>query len=114
MGNQQASRYSEIVNRSAPTATVVPVLVYDDVAKAIDWLCEAFGFSERLRAARPDGKVMHAQLNIREGALMLGAQGGDFKPPYPHAVNQYVNVRVDEIDRHFAHAIRFCAKIVQT
>src|SRR5260370_24523621 len=94
---------SEMVNRSAPTATVVPVLVYDDVAKAIDWLCEAFGFSERLRAARPDGKVMHAQLNIREGAVMLGAQGCDFKTPDAHAVNQYVIVRVDDLDRHFDH-----------
>jgi uncharacterized glyoxalase superfamily protein PhnB len=34
-----------ITNRSAPTATVVPILVYDDVARAIDWLCAAFGFT---------------------------------------------------------------------
>jgi len=40
-----------IVNRSAPSGTVVPVLVYEDVATAIDWLCGAFGFRERLRAA---------------------------------------------------------------
>jgi len=26
------------------TATVVPTLRYRDVAAAIDWLCEAFGF----------------------------------------------------------------------
>jgi hypothetical protein len=28
-----------VVNRSAPRATVVPILVYEDVGKAIDWLC---------------------------------------------------------------------------
>jgi uncharacterized glyoxalase superfamily protein PhnB len=37
-------------NRSAPEADVVPILIYADVAKAIDWLCAAFGFKERLRA----------------------------------------------------------------
>jgi len=37
-----------ITNRSAPSATVVPILIYEDVGQAIDWLCRAFGFSERL------------------------------------------------------------------
>jgi hypothetical protein len=31
-----------IVNRSAPTATIVPLLIYKDVGKAIDWLGGAF------------------------------------------------------------------------
>jgi uncharacterized glyoxalase superfamily protein PhnB len=46
-----------VVNRSAPRATVVPILVYEDVGKAIDWLCRTFGFTERLRAehARQSG-----------------------------------------------------------
>jgi uncharacterized glyoxalase superfamily protein PhnB len=34
-----------VVNRSAPRATVVPILVYEDVAKAIEWLCDTFGFT---------------------------------------------------------------------
>ncbi len=33
------------VNRSAPTAAVVPILIYADVSRAIDWLCGAFGFA---------------------------------------------------------------------
>lgn len=63
-----------IVNQSAPAATVVPILIYADVAKAIEWLCGAFGFVERLRAER-NGVVGHAQLVVGEGALMLGRQG---------------------------------------
>src|SRR5260370_42020249 len=100
MSNPKAERHTRIVNRSAPTATVVPVLVYEDVAKAIGWLCEAFGFSERLRMARPDGRVMHAQLSIVEGAVMLGAPGADFRPPRSNEVSQYVIVRVEDVDRH--------------
>jgi hypothetical protein len=44
-------------NRSAPTAAVVPILIYTDVAKAIDWLCSAFGFEERLRASDCNGVI---------------------------------------------------------
>ncbi len=46
----KSQRHRGIVNRSAPTATIVPVVIYEDVDKAIDWLCGAFGFTERLRA----------------------------------------------------------------
>jgi uncharacterized glyoxalase superfamily protein PhnB len=113
MSNPPGRRNTEIVNRSAPTATVVPVLIYEDVAKAIVWLCEAFGFSERLRAARADGTIMHAQLAVCEGAIMLGTSGGTFKPPHTNEVNQYVIVRVEDVDRHFEYAKRFGARIVQ-
>jgi uncharacterized glyoxalase superfamily protein PhnB len=99
-------------NRSAPTATVVPVLIYEDVAKAIDWLCEVFGFSERLRAER-DGVVGHAQLAVREGAIMFGRQGGPFRSPRGADVSQYVHVTVDDVDRHFEHARASGATIVQ-
>jgi len=112
MANPQAEGHAGIVNRSAPEATVVPVLVYEDVAKAIGWLCEAFGFSERLRAARRDGTVMHAQLSIGDGAVMLGAQGAEFRLPRSNEVNQYVLVHVEDADRHFEQAKRFGARIV--
>jgi hypothetical protein len=39
-----------LANRSMPASTVIPVLGYDDVGEAIEWLCEAFGFTERWRA----------------------------------------------------------------
>lgn len=103
-----------IVNRSAPTATVVPVLVYDDVAEAIAWLCGAFGFSERLRYVGRDGRITHAQLSIAESAIMLGAKGGEFHPPRQGEVNQYVVVHVDDVDKHFEHAKQFGARIRQS
>ena len=36
-------------NRSIPSATVIPVLVYPDVRAAVAWLTAAFGFVERVR-----------------------------------------------------------------
>lgn len=103
-----------VVNRSAPRATVVPILVYEDVAAAIDWLCDAFGFTERLRAAGPGGVVSHAQLVISEGgAVMLGRQGGEFRPPRPGEVSQYVVVHVEDVEAHFERARQRGARILK-
>jgi uncharacterized glyoxalase superfamily protein PhnB len=112
MDNTESQRHKGIVNRSAPTATVVPVLIYEDVGKAIDWLCGAFGFAERLRVGGRDGRVTHAQLLVGEGAVMLGAPGAEFRPPRSNEVNQYVLVHVENVDQHFEHAKRFGARIV--
>jgi uncharacterized glyoxalase superfamily protein PhnB len=101
-----------LTNQSAPAATVVPILVYQDVGKAIDWLCGAFGFAERLRHER-DGVVSHAQLIVADGAIMLGRQGGQYRAPRSGEVHQYVVVTVEDVDRHFEHAKRFGAKIVE-
>ena len=87
-----------VTNRSAPAATIVPILIYEDVGQAIDWLCRAFGFTERLRAER-DGVIGHAQLAVAEGAIMLGRQGGPFRAPHGEEVTAYVHVAVDDLDR---------------
>jgi uncharacterized glyoxalase superfamily protein PhnB len=100
-----------ISNQSAPAATVVPVLVYEDAAKAVEWLCGAFGFAERLRAER-NGVVMHAQLVVGDGAIMLGRQGGQYRPPHAGEINQYVHVTVQDVDGHFERAKQRGARII--
>ena len=101
-----------VVNQSAPAAGVVPILIYADVAKAIDWLSAAFGFKERLRAER-QGIVGHAQLVVADGAIMLGRQGAEYHPPRPGEVQQYVHVTVENADAHFERAKKAGARIVQ-
>lgn len=101
-----------LTNRSAPTATIVPILVYEDVGAAIDWLCRAFGFTERLRAER-GGVIGHAQLMVGDGSIMIGRQGGPFRAPQStKEVSQYVHVTVADVDRHFEHAKHAGAAIV--
>jgi uncharacterized glyoxalase superfamily protein PhnB len=100
-----------IVNQSAPAATVVPILVYADVGKAIDWLSRAFGFAERLRVEH-DSVVGHAQLLVADGAIMIGRQGGEYRAPRPGEVPQYVHVTVEDVDGHFERAKEFGARIV--
>ena len=50
--NRLRGHYAEArvrTNRSIPSATVIPVLIYPDVRAAVEWLTNAFGFSERLQ-----------------------------------------------------------------
>jgi uncharacterized glyoxalase superfamily protein PhnB len=101
------------LNRSAPKATVVPILVYEDVGQAVDFLCRVFGFTERLRMAGPGGVVNHAQLEVGDGAVMLGRPGAEFRPPRPDEVSQYVTIHVEDVDAHFRRAQQAGARIVK-
>lgn len=57
--------------------TVTPQLVFDTAAAAIDWYKKALGAEERGRAVGPDGKIMHAELQVGNSRIMLNdAMGG--------------------------------------
>jgi uncharacterized glyoxalase superfamily protein PhnB len=56
---------------------ITPMLSYEDVSTACDWLARAFGFTERLRYAEPEGRVTHAEPELEGGVVMLGWSGPD-------------------------------------
>jgi uncharacterized glyoxalase superfamily protein PhnB len=101
-----------IRNRSAPRASVVPVLVYQDVGKAVEWLCDTLGFKERLRHVMQNGGVTHAQLDVGECAIMLGRQGGEFRAPFQPEVSQYVIVHIADVNAHFERVRQAGARIL--
>ena len=103
-----------IVNRSAPRASVVPVLVYQDVGNAVSWLCDTFGFKERLRHVMQNGSVTHAQLDVGDCAIMLGRQGGEFRAPSQPEVSQFVIVHIADVDAHCERARQAGARILTT
>jgi hypothetical protein len=51
-----------IENRSVPTNTVLPHVIYRDVEQAVAWLTKTFGFAEHYRYGEPGGPVNGAQL----------------------------------------------------
>jgi len=58
-----------ISNRSVPTHTLLPHIVYPDVAEAIDWLTETFGFAEHYRYGEPVGRsAEHSCFSARRGS----------------------------------------------
>jgi PhnB protein len=57
--------------------TVTPNLIFENTAQAIDWYKKALGAEEQARAVAPDGKIMHAELQIGNSRIMLNdAFGG--------------------------------------
>jgi uncharacterized glyoxalase superfamily protein PhnB len=48
---------------------------YDDAAKAIDWLCQAFGFEVRLKVEGEGGTIEHSELTFGDGLIMVGTAG---------------------------------------
>ena len=92
-----------------------PLLFYDDVAAALEWLAEVFGFEERMRMPGPDGGIVHAEMQLRDAIVMLGPtspERGMQSPGKLGGVNQSLYVFVDDVDAHFAHARAAGAKIV--
>jgi len=47
-------------------------LHYKDPAKAIDWLCKAFGFEVRLKVEGDNGRIEHSELVFGDGLIMVG------------------------------------------
>lgn len=95
-------------NRSIPSATVVPVLVYPDVREAVEWLTAAFGFEERVRI----GENHRSQLRFGAGGLIVGDVRHDRRPPRAGEETHSVLVRVDDARAHCEHARAHGAKIV--
>jgi PhnB protein len=84
---------------------VIPYLLYEDVAAAIDWLSEAFGFREELRYVEPDGRISHAEVRVDDAAIMLGGPGSGYQNPrHTGHVSQLVVVQVDDADAHYERA----------
>jgi uncharacterized glyoxalase superfamily protein PhnB len=100
---------------------IVPSLRYADAAKAIDWLCDAFGFERQMVVPGENGAIAHAQLGFGNGMLMLGSGGGhdgpfdrlvrppkDRNEPRPSSIY----VIVEDADAHYARARAAGAEIV--
>jgi PhnB protein len=57
--------------------TMTPHLIFDNAAQAIDWYKKALGAEEKSRSVGPDGKIIHAELQIGNSRFMLNdAMGG--------------------------------------
>ena len=52
---------------------IIPSIRYKDCKKAVDWLCEAFGFEEHLIVPSDSGGILHAQLIYQDQMIMMGS-----------------------------------------
>jgi uncharacterized glyoxalase superfamily protein PhnB len=96
---------------------VVPMLSYEDVGRAADWIVEAFGFEE-VERYEDERTVTHVTLRLGEGIVFVGNPGPEYRGPKklaetceaarrmlktPYVVDG-VFVEVDDIDAHYERA----------
>ena len=92
--------------------TVIPSLRYNDAARAIKFLEEAFGFKPGMVVDGENGTIVHAELTYGgDGMVMLGTQRDD---SYGSHVGQgWMYVVVEDADAHYAQAKAAGAEIVR-
>jgi uncharacterized glyoxalase superfamily protein PhnB len=70
------SKYGNHVSIMKPTPKGWPRMsvsaIYKDPHRAIDWLCEAFGFELRLKVDGEGGAVEHSELTFGEAVITVG------------------------------------------
>jgi len=86
--------------------TIFPILRYTDARAAIQWLCAAFGFSERFSVPETGQFVRHAQLSLGTNLIMLGScrDDGLKSPQTLGAATQALCVYVPDVDEHYERA----------
>jgi uncharacterized glyoxalase superfamily protein PhnB len=101
-------------NRSVPANVVLPHITYEDVARALVWLTNTFGFTEHYRYGEAGGKVNGAQMHLGDVWIMLNsARPGCASPAQVGHQTQSLTVFVDDVDAHFEKAKAAGATIVE-
>ncbi|HEU0052586.1 MAG TPA: VOC family protein [Longimicrobium sp.] len=86
---------------------IIPVLVYEDIPAAHDFLVDAFGFEAGGVHSDGEGRPVHGEVSAGDLVIWLHrvtAEHGMASPRgFPAAASQLV-VMVDDVDAHFARA----------
>jgi uncharacterized glyoxalase superfamily protein PhnB len=120
--SQRAPVASERKQTTAPN--IYPCLGYRDAKAAIRWLCDAFGFEERMVYPGEDRDVAHAELSLGPGIVMLGSASDDMAAFDSGALTAggevdfsripfALYVAIEDVDAHCERARRAGAEIVR-
>lgn len=99
-------------NAAAPD--IIPTLRYRDAAKAIQWLTEAFGFTQTLVVPGEGDTIAHAQLSHGVGMIMLASEtdGSDGRLVLEQGPAS-VYVIVDDIEDSYRKAREAGAEVIR-
>lgn len=95
--------------------TLTPYLTVRDAERAIEFYQQAFGAKIRGGVAKgPDGKVMHAELQIGDSVIMLSDEFPDFGALSPQSIGgspMGLHIYVDAVDAAFDRAVKAGAQV---
>ena len=93
---------------------VVPLLVYEDLSAAHDFLVEAFGFESAGVYRNEEGKTFHAEVRAGMTPIWLHRVAAEHEVGSPlrgAAESSGLVVFVDDVDQHFRRAAAAGARI---
>ncbi len=100
-------------------ACIIPTMRYKNARKAIDWLCNAFGFEKHLIVEGENNTIAHAQLTYGNSMIMLSSENENEYGKLvktPESVNgnntQAPYIVIEKIDEHYEKAVAAGAKIL--
>jgi PhnB protein len=95
--------------------TVTASLTLKDAAAAIDFYQRAFGARETMRVNSPDGKIMHAEIQVGDSRIMLADEYPGMGCVSPASVGHATSslyLYVPDVDAAFKRAVAAGAKAV--
>lgn len=102
-----------------PAPNLMPLMRYRELAEAMGWLEQAFGFEKQIAVADSEGAVIYGQMTYRGGLMMMGAVRDtdlDKLMRQPDEVGgvetQSCYLVVEDADTHYQRALAAGADIV--
>jgi len=106
--------------------SIIPMISYENGVQAMEWLCKAFGFTERTRWLDDSGRLTHGELTLGDGVVMLASPTPDYQSPIHHRehcdaaaawsrtpyIVDGVLVYVENLQSHFDGAVAAGARIL--
>ena len=93
---------------------VIPVLVYEDIEAAHDYLVRVFGFTSGGLHRAEDGTVVHGEVRNGDAAIWLHRVTPEHEMASPRdaaAAHGGLEVMVPDVDAHHAHSVAAGAHI---
>lgn len=96
--------------------SITPYLSLKGAADAIEFYKKAFGATEEMRLAQPDGRVGHAELLIGDSRIMLADEFPemDFRSPAAFGGTPvHIHLYVPDVDATFSRAVAAGARVLR-
>jgi uncharacterized glyoxalase superfamily protein PhnB len=101
----------------ATSPDIYPAIRYRDAPAALAWLAEEFGCREQFVVRGEGDTIVHAQISLGRGIVMVGSMMDDDlglkSPAELGGVTQAIYVCLDDVDGHHARARAAGAEIVR-
>lgn len=91
----------------AKTEGITPILVYENISAAHDFLVEAFGFASGGVHRTPEGQAVHAEVRAGGAVIWLHRVAPEFALASPRALpaaSGGLVVHIEDVDGHCARA----------